>query len=777
MGETSMEALSRVLREKNFQVELVFDGVLRRSDRTKPNSSWFVGHKWALGEKEFVYCKFGDWATGETYEWKSSEGFNPEEIKEATKYLKKIQEKREEEKLKNQEEVSRNCEALWNRAIDRGTTPYLERKGLTKLFGARIHPDRTGNLIVPLRDTERKIWNLQNILPEKIGNGIDKIFTEGGRIKGLYHQIGELFPKGRIIIAEGFATGASIHEATGHCTVVGFNAGNLLAVSKAIREAYPEAQITLCGDNDLWSKKTDGTLWNVGREKAIYAAKTVGANYIFPNFKNLKTRPTDFNDLHSLEGLQTVKEQILNPPQIKELDQLVEIDSKTCKPKKITETQMADYLINYYEGNLISQDGELFKFVNTHWQHQGEENVRQIKTQLQLISGNSLKSNQVESAYKQVLLKIPIAPKNMFQPNPFFANFLNGTLSISKMPGELSYRKEFRAHTYSDYITNVIPLNYEPEKLEVNLEFLRAVDRIFEKDPDKISKIRALKEMFGACLTPLFPRIFLLVGPPGSGKSTFSILASKLISDDNLSMVEPHEFDGFLMESMVGKLVNISTDIRTNKPIDDAMLKKIEDRVPVRIDRKFKKAVMAWLPAIHIFGCNKLPPNYEGDTKAFTRRTTILELKSFKAQGQFNRNFANEVFDANPGGVLNFALEGLNLLLENGGHFSQPESGVERLEAWQEEYDPIGMFIKECKEGEIIVKGQTKLVFGPGAKIERSLLWNLFVDWHYNALSKPPRFSKHKFYEKIRSFVTETRDKTSRYFWGLGVIESGDNIL
>lgn len=776
-GEQRLQELASFLQARQFNIQPTFTGEILRFDRGgKNHNAWAVFRKFELKDHTFYSAKIGDFATGEVYGWDSSEGLPPEILKEAKNFLKEADKKDEEEKLKNQIIAAKLCEDIWARSIDRGTTPYLDRKGLSKLYGARIDSDRPSNLLIPLRDTEGKLWNLQKILPEKFGQAnIDKIFTEGAKIKGLFHTIGEIFPKGRIIICEGFATGASIHEGTGHATVVAFNAQNLLPVAKALKEKWPEVSFTICGDDDQWTKKSDGTLWNVGREKAKFAAGAIGAAKLFPRFKNLQSRPTDFNDLHNLEGLQSVKDQILNAPTIKELESCLEV-GKNGQLKKPSEHKIVQTLVEFFDGTLIQQDGEVFKFENTHWQHQGEENVRKMKLMLQFVSGNNLNSSQIESAYRHLLLQLPVAPKNMFQPNPFFANFLNGTLSISKMPNELAYRREFKAHSYADYITNVIPLNYEPEKLEANFEFLKSVDRIFEGDPDKAEKIRALKELFGSCLTPLFPRIFLLVGPPGSGKSTFSILASKLVSEGNLSMVEPHEFRGFHMESMLGKLVNISTDIRTNEPIDDAMMKKIEDRVPVRIDRKFKTPVMAWLPAIHIFGCNKLPPNYEGDSRAFTRRTTILEFRSFKATGHFNRNFANEVFAVSPQGVLNFALEGLELLLANGGHFSNPASGAEASENWQMEYDPVGQFISDIKNND--AETQSKLTIAPNLKIKTVDLWTNFVHWHDKTFSKPPRCSKHKFYSIwVEKFGKKVTFQGYENFIGVGIGEAEGSDL
>jgi len=97
------------------------------------------------------------------------------------------------------------------------------------------------------------------------------------------------------------ATAASLHEATGHTVVVAFHAGNLGAVTVALRARYHGGRIVVCADDD---HLTPG---NPGRAHAIEAARTVGGAVAVPDFGD--DRPadaTDFNDLARLRGLSAV---------------------------------------------------------------------------------------------------------------------------------------------------------------------------------------------------------------------------------------------------------------------------------------------------------------------------------------------------------------------------------------------------------------------------------------------------------------------------------------
>jgi hypothetical protein len=96
----------------------------------------------------------------------------------------------------------------------------------------------------------------------------------------------------------------SIHMATQKTVVVAFDAGNLDPVIEELKKAYPKSPIIIAGDDDCWKDS------NTGREKAEEAAQKYDCSVVFPQFKNTDTKPTDFNDLHVLEGLEVVKEQI-----------------------------------------------------------------------------------------------------------------------------------------------------------------------------------------------------------------------------------------------------------------------------------------------------------------------------------------------------------------------------------------------------------------------------------------------------------------------------------
>lgn len=188
--------------------------------------------------------------------------------------------------------AAEHAAAQWEEASETGASPYLVRKGV-QAHGVRFSAG--GWLLVPLRDGTGKLWNLQRIAPEKPASGSDKLFLKGGRKSGLWHLVGDLDSRGPAVLlsAEGYATAATLHEATGYPVAVAFDAGNLQHVARALRQQHPGALLVVCGDDDRHTEAKDGT--NPGRAKATAAAKAVRGLAVFP--EGLPPGGSDFNDL------------------------------------------------------------------------------------------------------------------------------------------------------------------------------------------------------------------------------------------------------------------------------------------------------------------------------------------------------------------------------------------------------------------------------------------------------------------------------------------------
>ena len=273
------------------------------------------------GERDGAYCGFLDdrpagwmqnFSSGEKVKWMASgHALSKEEMEAQRAEIAQKQLERVEQRRQAQKEAAEMSQAAWDLGNEAHEDhPYLKAKGVPPIG---LHENWAGVLHIPVRNVDDELRGLQTIDAEGC-----KRFVPGMEKSGNFHLVsvpGKDLSQGEILLAEGYATGASLHMATGKPVAVAFDAGNLEPVARALREKYPNATITICADNDhQHTRRTpEGTeLWNKGVAMAQDAAKAVGGKVVAPIFnEEERTRGlNDFNDLHQSRGLDEVKRQV-----------------------------------------------------------------------------------------------------------------------------------------------------------------------------------------------------------------------------------------------------------------------------------------------------------------------------------------------------------------------------------------------------------------------------------------------------------------------------------
>lgn len=195
---------------------------------------------------------------------------------------KQIENARKQRQLEQQarhEQAALKARQIW--ALSKPLTQQAQHPYLIK---KRVEPHRIrlyhDALVIPIYDEKRALVNLQFI--DRDGN---KRFLSGGKKKSCFTAIREPNSTTPILLCEGWATGASLHQDTGHFTAIALDAGNLEPVARILRKLYPTSEIIVCGDND-----SSG----VGQLKAKAAAMAVNGKFLIPEQPD-----TDFNDVLS----------------------------------------------------------------------------------------------------------------------------------------------------------------------------------------------------------------------------------------------------------------------------------------------------------------------------------------------------------------------------------------------------------------------------------------------------------------------------------------------
>lgn len=241
---------------------------------------------------------FGCWREGSTYTWQRSRSGPPPDAAELAALRARAAEahrQAEAEREHGYEEAARKAAATWA-----ASTPASDSNGylVRKQIKAHIARERNGQLVVPLLDAEGNIQSVQSITADG-----RKQFLPGGRTKGGRCWLGDPADADTLALAEGFATGASVHEATGWPVCVVFNAGNMPVVASTLAAAHPYARFVVTGDDD---RHTAG---NPGRTKALEAAKLLNGYVALPTFDG--DQGTDFNDMAQQAGIKAVRDQIM----------------------------------------------------------------------------------------------------------------------------------------------------------------------------------------------------------------------------------------------------------------------------------------------------------------------------------------------------------------------------------------------------------------------------------------------------------------------------------
>lgn len=343
------------LQAAGLQVTSLETGRMRRcrveGDREK--RGWYVLHELALPGGDLVLVgTYGVWRGNDNGLQKidlrkRDADFTAEQREALRRRLAEDRKRVERERRDMAARAAQRAAAAWLKLSEEGESEYLAGKHV-QAFGLRFTPG--GSAVVPMLDAFGQIHGLQFLRSAKQADQAKrptKEFWPAGMAKqGHYHLVGA--PQWIILIAEGYATAASAHMATGYPVAVAFDAGNIPAVAAALRKRYRDARILVLADDDALQKcvackarvllavdpvvcpscGVDHQATNAGVAAASAAAMEAHGAWLAPAFPDEEARRrdflergikrTDFNDLHLAAGLHLVRAQIEN--RLAELD-------------------------------------------------------------------------------------------------------------------------------------------------------------------------------------------------------------------------------------------------------------------------------------------------------------------------------------------------------------------------------------------------------------------------------------------------------------------------
>lgn len=356
------------------------------------------------------------------------------------------------------------------------------------------------------------------------------------------------------------------------------------------------------------------------------------------------------------------------------------------------------------EGRAVSSDGSLYVYNGAVW-NRIEHNT--LVSMALLFDGLWLPGDKpkrltvgltkAQSVANTVLLIHEI------RKDKFFDKALPGIADKNGFWVIDEFGSDMLEHSPSNLCTWAYDFEIEPKSEPV--KWLAFLNSLWRDDDDKESKVAALQEWLGCCLTgrsTSFSRCLLLVGRGGNGKSVIMDAISALWPEDRVTSASPKRWGhDYTIASMRDSSLNICAELPEYNALESSdMFKSVisGDRVSGRV---IFQPPFSYLPrAGHIFSANALPSIGSGDySDGFFRRFLIMEFnRSFTSDYALERRSQDEILgelkEEQPA-VVHWALEGAARLLRHGA-FTLPESHRNTIAQWHADSDPVKDFTLAC---------------------------------------------------------------------------------
>ncbi|HAX2346618.1 TPA: LPD7 domain-containing protein [Escherichia coli] len=170
---------------------------------------------------------------------------------------------------------------------------YLTRKGIRAAPGVRLN--NKNELVIPFSNGQGEIRSYQRI---PVTGGKDARILKDSEKTGNWFTFGTPENGRPLLFAEGYATAASLHEATGLPVLMTVDASNMIAVAENARQIWTDSPFVFCADNDHQREINKGVF------SATKAAEVTNGEVIIPAFTEAEKAQglTDFNDLDASRG-------------------------------------------------------------------------------------------------------------------------------------------------------------------------------------------------------------------------------------------------------------------------------------------------------------------------------------------------------------------------------------------------------------------------------------------------------------------------------------------
>lgn len=686
---------------------MVAGKLLRFSTNGKPTDT--AG--WCKLYPDGMGAAFGCNREGTSYIWQlrdaNAPAPSPTERKEAKAKADEQRKQADIEQAAQYAKAADNALAIYGKTTDIDLQhTYITRK---KIIPYHARQNHDGSIVLPVFASDGTLQSLQTIHPDGT-----KKFLYNGKMKGGRLFIGDPANGLPLVLAEGWATGCSIHEATGEIVVVGYSGSNLAVVAADLRLHFPDSLLRVAGDLDAHGK---------GLEYAQAAAAAGSpAVVVMPVFSDGRASG-DFNDLHQTEGLEAVRLQLAAQldltsrnvaPFMQPLLYSCDARDGTATTRPLTELGNAQ--------RLYDMAGERLKYIHdakswiiwhdSSWVWNGGDAVRNIAAKLptQIYAEGCDHKNDAEhfakwsrksQEQKTIIAAVSMLsdfseirlPQANIDADHFTIGFNNSTQIINLCDGTI------RPARPSDYITKSLGVQSIGDATKATGWF-QFLDQVFSGDQELIDWI---KRFCGYLLTgSTREQIFLFCyGHGANGKSVFIEVLKHIIGDYSRAIAsetlsESKRAAGGAtpdLAALIGARLVICSETEDNTAMAESLVKSLVSGDSMAV-RPLYCGSIQFTPNFKLVMAGNHKPIVRGNDNGIWRRVRLVP---------FNRTFTPEERDPHlltklreeTSHILAWMVQGC-IEWQSIGLSATPSIIRQATDAYQVDQDLIGNWLNEC---------------------------------------------------------------------------------
>lgn len=354
-------------------------------------------------------------------------------------------------------------------------------------------------------------------------------------------------------------------------------------------------------------------------------------------------------------------------------------------PKGDSQTKARDIAHSIMMHHAVMYDSfkQLFLYTGTHWRRTPDAAIESLALLYDSEKMKASRQNEAMAFVKRMTYLQDI-PWRRLGPNEIGCK--NGVVDVES--------SVVRPHKREDYLETVIPHPYDHQTHAP--AWLKCLDQWFGDDTEAEQKVEALQEFMGYCLIAdsRYKKMLLVYGESDTGKSVIPKVLRILVGPENTCSLDVEELaDARSRADIVGKLVNLLTEISVGAIVKDGPFKAIIDNEAISIDQKYQPKFSYQPIAKHVFCANNLPHITDQSRGVYNRLLLIKFNRVIPGVEQDRRlldKLAGEIE-----GILAWAVEGVARLVRNDGTFTDIAESTLAVEEYRRDMNPVVEFITE----------------------------------------------------------------------------------